>query len=319
MAGLHQRPGADLHDQRRLLGDRDEVRRRRHHAARAVPAQQRLVADDRAVRKRHDRLEGEPQLPQRQRALQRRGRPQPLARVPAQAPVEHLDAPAPLGLRPVGGGVGVGEQRVGVAPPRRAQRDPDAGREPVLDPVDVERLVDRLGQAAAERDRGALVDVLADDDELVAAEPRHGVRRAHGRHQPPRERDQQRVARRVAVEVVDGLEVVEVDEQHAGGALVAAGARQRVDQPLAAERAVGQPGQRVVQRVVAHPLLAAQPAHRGREHVRDAAQEVLLVLAELVVDDDADLAEDLVAGADLEVQRALAVLAPARPGSRRPG
>ena len=73
----------------------------------------------------------------------------------------------------------------------------------MLDALDVHRLVDRLGQAVAERDRGRLVDVLAHDDELVAAEPRHRVRRAHGRDQPARERDQQRVARRMPVEVVD--------------------------------------------------------------------------------------------------------------------
>ena len=79
----------------------------------------------------HDRLEGEPQLPERQRALQRRRRAQPLARVPAQARVEDLDAPAPLGLGAVGGGVGVGQQRVGVAAaarrPARSRSTPRAG------------------------------------------------------------------------------------------------------------------------------------------------------------------------------------------------
>ena len=83
-----------------------------------------------------------------------------------------------------------------------------------------------------------------------------------------------------------------------------------VDQPLTAERAVGESGERVVQRVVAHPLLAAQAPERGREHVRDAAEEVLLFLAEVAL--DADLAEDLIAHGDLEADGLRAVGAPGR-------
>ena len=122
----------------------------RHHAARASPSAAAPRGRRRAGRaSADDRLEREPQLPQRQRPLQRRGRPQPLARVRAQPPVEDLHPPAALGLRAVGGGVGVGQQRVRVAPARGAQRDPDRRRQPVLDPVDLQRLVDRLGQAHA--------------------------------------------------------------------------------------------------------------------------------------------------------------------------
>ncbi len=178
----------------------------------------------------------------------------------------------------------------------------------MLGSVDVQRVVDRLGEAMTERDRGALVDVLADDHELVPAEPGHGVRGPDGRHQPPAEADQQRVAGRVAVEVIDRLEPVEVDEQHARHARIAPGARERVDQPLTAQRAVGKAGERVMERVVAHPLLPAQPPERGREDVRDAAQEVLLLLAEVAL--DADRAEDLVADGDLEAGRLVAVRAP---------
>ena len=74
----------------------------------------------------------------------------------------------------------------------------------MLDPVDVERLVDRLGQAPAERDRRALVDVLAHDDELVAAEPRDGVVGPH-RAAAVARLDRTRVTGRVPVEVVDRL------------------------------------------------------------------------------------------------------------------
>ena len=85
-----------------------------------VPAQQRLVADDRARRRaRTIGWKASRSCPSDERPLQRRGGPQPLARVPAQARVEHLDAPAALGLGAVGGGVGVGQQRVRVAAARR--------------------------------------------------------------------------------------------------------------------------------------------------------------------------------------------------------
>jgi hypothetical protein len=82
-----------------------------------------------------------------------------------------------------------------------------------------------------------------------------------------------------------------------------------VDQPLAAQRAVREPGQRVVQRLVAHPLLAAQPPERRCEHVRDRAQEALFVLPERAL--HTDLAEHLVPGGDLEPRHLAAVVPPA--------
>src|SRR5262249_46949948 len=78
----------------------------------------------------------------------------------------------------------------------------------------------------------------------------------------PRE---QLVADAVAVLVVDLLEVVEVDEQHAGLAGLALGLGQRVVEAVLQERAVRQAGERVVQRVVSHPVLAAQALHGSGE------------------------------------------------------
>ena len=89
----------------------------------------------------------------------------------------------------------------------------------------------------------------------------------------PAERDQQRVAGGMAEEVVDALEVVEVDEQHRGGAAGPLGQRERVLDAVAAERAVGEPGQRVVERLVADAVLEQQARERDREHVGDRLQE----------------------------------------------
>ena len=65
------------------------------------------------------------------------------------------------------------------------------------------------------------------------------------------------------------------------------------------EGAVGQAGERVVQRVVAHLVLVAQPFHRGRQDVRHGAQDGHLLVAEPAIGRD----EHLVAGADPQPQR----------------
>ena len=95
------------------------------------------------------------------------------------------------------------------------------------------------------------------DRELVAAEPGDGVRRPHGRLEPARDRDQQLVSHLVAERVVDELEAVEVQEQDGrGGARVGAlGAADRLVEAVEEQHAVGQAGERVVQRVVLQALL----------------------------------------------------------------
>ena len=167
----------------------------------------------------------------------------------------------------------------------------------MLGALDLQRLLHGGGDAPAEPERDALVDVLADDHELVAAEPRDRVGGAHRGGEPARERDEHRVAGRVAVEVVDALEVVDVDVEHGGARARALGVRERVLEPVAAERAVGEPGQRVVQRLVADPLLRAHARVGGGEHVGDRDQERALLLRRRGAV-GGDRAEDLLAGPD---------------------
>ena len=66
---------------------------------------------------------------------------------------------------------------------------------------------------------------------------------------------QQLVAALVAEAVVDDLEAVEVEHEHGDGAAVAGGERERVVDAVDEQRAVRQPGQRVVQRAVLGLLL----------------------------------------------------------------
>ena len=55
-ARLAKHPAADRHDQARALGERDELVGQQKPELGMLPAEQRLVAGDGAVRERHDRL-----------------------------------------------------------------------------------------------------------------------------------------------------------------------------------------------------------------------------------------------------------------------
>ena len=112
-----------------------------------------------------------------------------------------------------------------------------------------------IGSASALRIRSARstaapspVQVLGDDDELVAAEPGDGVSVADDAAQPVGDLREHLVAGGVPEAVVDGLELVEVDEQQpdrAGGAGLAG---QRLPDAL------HEPG----------PVRAARSTRRGR-------------------------------------------------------
>ena len=122
---------------------------------------------------------------------------------------------------------------------------------------------ERVGQRGehALGDDGRLARVgdvleLEQHGELVAAHARDGVARAQRGVEPQRDGLQQPVAGLVAERVVDDLEAVEVEEQHGGAGvrLAAARAAQGLLEPVDEERAVGEAGQRVVQRVVLQAL-----------------------------------------------------------------
>ena len=105
----------------------------------------------------------------------------------------------------------------------------------------------------------AASDAGADDDELVAADPRDGVRGAHGGGQAGSEREQDGVAGGVAERVVDQLEPVEIERQDRDVDALTLPAGERVREPVERQRPVRQRGQRIVQRRVPRRLLG-----RGR-------------------------------------------------------
>ena len=88
------------------------------------------------------------------------------------------------------------------------------------------------------------------------------------------------VARGVAEGVVDRLEAVEVEHEHGDVDALALPAGQRVSEAVERERAVGQPGERVVQRGMARDLLLAVALDGDDDQRGDGRQEADLVLGE---------------------------------------
>ncbi len=109
-----------------------------------------------------------------------------------------------------------------------------------------------------------------------------------GRHRPldPRaELGEHGIADRVAVQVIDVLEVIQIDEHHARRTPLALGARERLGQAVAQQSAVGQTRERVMDSLVAGLLLVAEAGQRRREDVRDRAQQARLLVGHLTAGD----------------------------------
>jgi hypothetical protein len=106
---------------------------------------------------------------------------------------------------------------------------------------------DHLGHAVGDVHR---LDVGADHHELVAAEAGDGVGAPARFGQTVGQLPQGQVADGVAVQVVDGLEAVEVDEEDGQGAVVAATDGQGLVDPVVEQGPVGEAGEGVVEGLV---------------------------------------------------------------------
>jgi hypothetical protein len=119
-----------------------------------------------------------------------------------------------------------------------------------------------------------MLGVSGQDSELVASQPRDGVGRAKHAAQPGGHLLQEAVAPVVSERVVDVLEAIEVEEQHAEHLLVAARREQCLAQAVTEQASVGQPGERVVQGLVFErvgvSLALGDVAERGDEQVPGA-------------------------------------------------
>jgi hypothetical protein len=120
-----------------------------------------------------------------------------------------------------------------------------------------------------------LPDVLHQDGELVAPQPRHRVRGANAGPEAVGDLDQELVSREVPEAVIDDLEAVHVQKQHCEGERLAAPRPlQHAAQPVHVERPVGQVGEAVVaarERDVADGARDAGGLARGPAHGRSPA------------------------------------------------
>ena len=106
---------------------------------------------------------------------------------------------------------------------------------------------ERLGDAVRNTERVAVpVELLAEDRELIAAQPGHGVVRSDSGTDADRRLTECGIAGGMAEAVVDALEAVDVDEQDGHASLRVAPALQGVLEAVIEEQPVRQPGQVVV-------------------------------------------------------------------------
>ena len=118
--------------------------------------------------------------------------------------------------------------------------------------------------------------LLEQDRELVTAEARRGVADADAALQPLGHLEQHPVAGRVTEAVVDRLEIVEVEEDHRECGLLAPRAGQRVPDALVEQRAVGEIGDRIVERLVLELLLEGLALADVASVEHDAAHRLVL-------------------------------------------
>ncbi len=129
---------------------------------------------------------------------------QALGGVAAHDLVEDLIASAALLLGAVHRRVGLADEVLGGTQGALGKRDADRPRREVLTRRQRVRAPDLVDDAPRDTDRlDRVLDVVADDAELVAAEARDGVAQAHDAAQPRCDRAQQLVAGAVAAAVVD--------------------------------------------------------------------------------------------------------------------
>ena len=221
---------------------RNEVGRQEKSAVGQDAPHERLGADWRARLEVEDRLVQHDELVLRERRLDVADD----AGVDASVKEQRFIRRVPL--RRVHLAVGPREQIVSGRSVVRKHGPADAGVDLDGGAVDRERLSERMSKSP---DEGCSLFVVdggqREDDELVAADARHGVARTHDSLEPPAERAKNGVSGAMAPDVVHVLEAVEVDRDEREGLLHPLGALERLVDPVLEENAVRQPCERVPQ------------------------------------------------------------------------
>jgi hypothetical protein len=131
----------------------------------------------------------------------------------------------------------------------RVKADADTGRDEQFVAIDFERSPQCGEQLAGDQRRAFIPDEFGQyDNELIAAEAGNRIAFMDARFETCRHGTQQGVAKAVAETVIDLLETVKVDQQNGGDMPVMCAVRDRLSQPVDEQRAIDQPGQRIVGR-----------------------------------------------------------------------
>ena len=190
--------------------------------------------------------------------------------------------PTPLGT--VHGHVGIAHERVSVWRILRKHGNARTGAAVKLKALHPERLLQQL-QEFGRNEHGLLhlVQLGQQHRELVAPQTPHRVASAQGIFQAPRHLHQHLVASGMAIAVVDGLEVVQIQQQQRKWPPLGRAGVDGLLQPLAKLPAVDQPGEVVMRCLVAG--LGLQAAHfRDVAHKRHAGAAICLGVTQCHID-----------------------------------
>jgi hypothetical protein len=176
--------------------------------------------------------------------------------------LEDLEVALATELRRVHGEVGVTQEIVGALLAGHAHGDADAGPDVHRSGMHVERRRQRIEDALGDRHGLAqAAGVFEEHGELVASETGGRVTGPQASTQPPGDGAEKLVARGVPHRVVHRLEVVEIDEQDCHR--IAAPPLQRVLDSIGEQRAVGQPGQGIMEGLLGQPVLEGAQLRQG--------------------------------------------------------
>lgn len=253
-AGAAEYPLADLHDQARLLRDRDQDGRRHGGRAVAVPAQQRLDAPQASALQVDDGLVDELELAALQRLAQGKLDLQQAERLAVLGRLEQLDPSAADALGAVHRHVGVRQQHLGsTVVVRRGKGEAQRGFDQQGAASQREGGREGAERAFGEDDGFGLARGVVDEDaELVAAQARHRHTGAKFVGKPCGDRREKLVACRIAQQIVDELKSVEADadDRDFAGCGARAAPCKRMFDLLEEQRAGRQAGEAIAQRAV---------------------------------------------------------------------
>jgi hypothetical protein len=178
-------------------------------------------------------------------------------RFAAQTIVEHRCAMTSAILRVVHRRVGIAQQFFRLSIVRAGQRDADRGGSENLFGAEPERRLQFDDDAFGDQHRLAgFGNAFEQHREFIAAQTRDHIACLQAGANAAADLKQQIVTDQMADRIVDDLEAIQIDEQHRELLVRIRGVTlHRLLEPLQQQGAVGQSGQRIVQRLVLQPTL----------------------------------------------------------------